>query len=96
MVLRRSGQADLPIFAKRLMKARSSGSDEISNSMTATDLVIKMGDGEIAAAEWPGPPVDGDIVALADDSYEWSVNKVDTRRSAGVTVMHFLYVEGAG
>jgi hypothetical protein len=94
MLLKRTGAADLNLPGKRLMKARASGADEFSNSATAQDLVVQIGNAEILAAAWPGPPAAGDIVALADDSKEWAISKVDTRVDAGVVLCHFLYVVG--
>lgn len=92
MVLKRQGQADLPLQGKRLMKSRTGGHGEFSNSAAETDLYVRIGNNEIVAAAWPGPPAIGDIILFGGRNY--SITHVDTRVHAGVTVVHFMFVAG--
>jgi hypothetical protein len=94
MKLKRPEVADLDVMAKRSMAARAGGDSTFSNSADTTPGTIRISNAEIVAANWPGPPVAGDIIAMADDSKEWSIEKVDTRDDSGVVIMHILYCEG--
>lgn len=94
MKLQRGGQADLPVKGKRLMRSRSGGKGEFSNSAADTNLYVRIANTEILAAGWPGPPKIGDIVALADNSQAWSILHVDTRVDSGTVLAHFLFIDG--
>lgn len=53
----------------------------------------KIGNAEIEAAAWPGPPRRGDKLTDAGGQV-YTVQTCDTRRSAGVVFAHFLEVLG--
>lgn len=52
-----------------------------------------LGQAEIAAAAWPGPPRSGDQVQLADGSTH-AVTACDTRSLRGVPIRHTLTILG--
>jgi hypothetical protein len=54
---------------------------------------VKIGNSEIAAAAWPGPPRKGDRLTDAAGRV-YSVQEVDTRSDAGEVWAHFMAVLG--
>ena len=92
MTLRRTSDGTtLSVKGKRLMKSRKGGV-EIDSSLTDDELYFRIGNSEIAAAGW-SVPAHGDKIASSDGHY-YNINHVDTRLDSGVTVSHFIFVDG--
>ena len=90
--LKRGGLADLPVKAKELMKSRKGG-QEIINSFADADLVFRIGNDELAAVPAWGVPKRTDQI-VDSNGKTYSILHVDTRRHAGETLAHILYVGG--
>lgn len=56
------------------------------------DVQVKIGNAEIVAAAWPGPPRHGDELVMGGETY--IVQDCDTRLDSGVVLMHILKVNG--
>lgn len=88
MTLKRSGQSDLAVRGRqRLYQAQ-----EIVAEIQQGDREVRLGDLEIAAAAWPGPPKKGDQLVIA--GHTTTVQSVETRTLGGATCMHVLRVRG--
>lgn len=92
MTLKRGGQADLAVKGKRLMRSRTGGAGEFSNSAADTALYVRISNVEIAASAWPNPPVIGDIIVMGGRGY--SINHVDTRVDGATVLAHFMFLDG--
>ena len=57
------------------------------------DREIRIGNGEILAASWPGPPRRGDQLII--DGRTFAVMAVDTRGVAGAPALHVIAARGA-
>ena len=88
VVLRRTGLADLPVRAF----VRGYKASELIGGIVQGDRTVIIGNTEIAAAAWPGPPVKPDYVMIAGKSSV--VQSCDVRRVAGVIVCHIIQVRG--
>ena len=86
MVLKRTGAADLAVKGKRL----GSSEDDTGNAAAQSQQTIKIGNAEILAAAWPGPPQRKDKLQLGAGGRTLTVIHVDTRKDGIVELMHFL------
>jgi hypothetical protein len=87
MTLRRAGQANLDVKAKRY----SAAGVEIAGSMQDQALVIKISNAEIAASAAPNQaPRRGDTIG------GFVIQECDTRKLGATVVLHILRVGGSG
>ncbi len=67
--------------------------DPLVGTLIQADLVIEIGQDEITAASWPGPPAKGDEIQADGASY--NVEGVETIREADAIIGHRLMVRGS-
>lgn len=99
MTLRRQTAATPQAFSDVTVKGKryrqpGAGSDELVGGLAQNEIRVRIGNAEIAAAAWSGPPRKGDRLVIASHTYTL-VADADTRVEAGVTVEHILLVKGA-
>lgn len=89
MTLRRTGQTDLVVKGKRF-----GSSEEDTGNTTAQSLqTVRIGNVEIEAAGWPGPPRRTDQIIIGGRTL--IVRHVDSRKARGEYVSHIMTCAGA-
>lgn len=91
MTLQRTGSADVSVRGKRVPFKRG-GSVDVVNSLSDAELLLRIGNDELAAAAW-GLPKRGDTITNAD-ARPYTVLHVDTIRHDGEILGHHLLVTG--
>lgn len=86
---------DVTVYGKRLAAAGRMGEvgDVLVGALTQKTLRVIIGNTEMAAAGWPGPPKKNDRIVIAGREYSL-IDDADTRTDAGATLMHFLTARG--
>ena len=65
---------------------------ELLGGITQGDQRVTISNGEIAAADWPGPPRKGDVIVI--DGHTWSLLGAEPRYLGSAVVAHVLWVRG--
>jgi hypothetical protein len=65
---------------------------EIVGDIAQGDQRVTMGNSEIAAAGWPGPPRRGDIIVI--DGRNWTVQGSNPRTLGAQVLVHYAHVRG--
>jgi len=94
VVLRRRVSSNPDVFADVSVTAvvRGYQPQELVGGIQQGDKDVIIGDLEIAAAGWPGPPRVKDLVVIRGVTH--SVQGVDTLQAGSATVRHNLTVRG--
>ena len=89
MTLRRTGQTDLVVKGKRF----GSSEEDTGNTTTQSLQTVRIGNVEIEAVAWPGPPKRTDQIIIG--SRTLIVRHVDSRKARGEYVAHIMTCAGA-
>lgn len=95
MTLRRQSSGGAPVTNTDVTvygKVFGAAGADLAGDLRQADRTIRIGNAEIAAAVWPGPPKTGDQVIVSGKTY--TVADVDTRDLGGTTWCHILTVRG--
>lgn len=76
------------------VKARVAGFEpkDLVGDIKQGDRQVVIGNGEIAAASWPGPPLRGDRLLIG--GLPFTITAVDTRKIGDEIAGHWLVVRG--
>lgn len=88
MTLRRAGQTDLIVKGKRF----GSSEEDTGNTAAQSLQTIRIGNVEIEAASWPGPPKRTDQIIIGGRTL--IVRHVDSRKARGEYVAHIMTCAG--
>lgn len=88
MTLKRTGQADLPVYGKRFGASR----DEITADVVITEVNVIISNAEIAGSLLTTPPKKGDKLVVGGKERALTQD-ADTRVEGGVTIEHRLLVK---
>lgn len=66
--------------------------DEILGDISQGDQRVTISNGEIAAAQWPGPPKRGDVLVI--DGRAWTVQGSNPRTLGEAVLVHYMHVRG--
>lgn len=91
VLLRPTPDADLAVKARVLRQGKP---DDLANTVSQSDRVIVVMAEDIAASEWPGPPVKGDKIFLRGRALTITAVDDDKRRVAGVLIAYELTANG--
>lgn len=86
----RTGLADVDVTAKGFVAQGKRA--ELAGSQAQTEREVRIGNAEIAAAAWPGPPVIGDRLQVGGAWF--NVQAVETRKVGTATALHILTIRG--
>jgi hypothetical protein len=86
---------ELPVQTDVTVKGRVVGyaPQQLVGEIQQGDRVVIVGNAEIAAAAWPGPPKSGDRLVFANGSV-FTLRTVDTRKIGDEIAGHWLIVRG--
>lgn len=93
--LRRPSQGGAPVTYESVTvacKALRTSEDELVGGTTQARRQFRLGNAEIEAAGWPGPPRQGDELVLRGKTY--AVLACDTRAVRGEIWAHIVTVKG--
>ena len=93
VTLRRPGTPNVDVAVKAKVQELLGENDALVGDLKQRDLSVIISNAEIAAAAWPGPPLQNDRVII--DGRSFTVWKPGTRHIGEAIAGHWMIVRGS-